>query len=77
MPPIPCADIALERRVDFVVEKNHLRLRQGRPATSARRLIGRLAQIRRKIKEEDEREHFYPQRGAVRRDRIAKESKSA
>jgi hypothetical protein len=43
----------LERRVDFFGPGSHLRLRQGRPATSARRLICRLAQIRRKIKEED------------------------
>jgi hypothetical protein len=41
-----------KQRVDFC-PRNHLRLAYRRPATSARRLIGRLAQIRRKIKEED------------------------
>jgi hypothetical protein len=60
-----------------LVEKNHLRLRQGRLATSARRLIARLAQIRRKIKEEDEPEQTYPRQSGVRRGGIAKESKCA
>jgi hypothetical protein len=36
-------------------QRNHSRLRYRRPANSVRRLICRLAQIRRKIKEEDER----------------------
>jgi hypothetical protein len=49
----------------------------GTPRDSARRLIGRLAQIRRKIKEEDEPEPIYPRRGGVRGCRIARESKRA
>jgi hypothetical protein len=47
------------------------------PRDSARRLIGRLAQIRRKIKDEDEPERIWPPRNGVRRGRIAKESKYA
>jgi hypothetical protein len=43
-----------KQRVDFC-PRNHLRLTYRRPASSARRLIARLAQIRRKIKEEDGR----------------------
>jgi hypothetical protein len=41
-----------KQRVDSC-PRNHLRLAYRRPATSARRLIARLAQIRRKIKEAD------------------------
>ncbi|MGB7974125.1 MAG: hypothetical protein WCF81_07180 [Roseiarcus sp.] len=43
-----------------------MRLGHGRIATSARRLIGRLAQIRRKIKEEDKLEQFQPRRRPMR-----------
>jgi hypothetical protein len=49
----PCTNIPLQNGKLTFRAGNHLRLRQGHRVTSVQRLICRLAQIRRKIKEED------------------------
>ena len=53
--PDPCTNAALQKGKLTFCRQNRLRPHSGHPTTSARRLICRLAQNRRKIKEEDKR----------------------
>jgi hypothetical protein len=63
----PCTNIPLQNGKLTFRAGNHLRLRQGHRVTSVQRLICRLAQIRRKIKEEDNPERPKPLRRRFRR----------